>query len=178
MKNILLLFTLAIVLNSCDKDTFAGKDQLPAETQTGANTVGCLVNGEVFLPHAGGINPEVNCFYQFIDGEFYFSLGFSDLRNGGSTSVFVQTKKINLQAGQTYILNKNTVDDSDYTGGGGVFWLNPSNISYTNTIKIGELKITRVDLSNSIVSGTFWFDAVNTNGKTVEIREGRFDWNY
>jgi hypothetical protein len=35
-----------------------------------------------------------------------------------------------------------------------------------------------LDLANSIISGTFWFDAINTAGETVEIRQGRFDWNY
>ena len=59
-----------------------------------------------------------------------------------------------------------------------MYWLTPSKISYTNSIKKGELTITRVDLQNSIISGTFWFDAINTDNEVVEIREGRFDWNY
>tara|TARA_R110002049_G_scaffold64920_3_gene170773 strand:+ start:16293 stop:16472 length:180 start_codon:yes stop_codon:yes gene_type:complete len=59
-----------------------------------------------------------------------------------------------------------------------MYWLDIENISYTNTLKNGELKITRVDLQNSIISGTFWFDAINTDNEVVEIREGRFDWNY
>ncbi len=61
---------------------------------------------------------------------------------------------------------------------GGGYSTSLSNTYYTNTIKTGELKITRVDLANSIISGTFWFDAINTAGETVEIRQGRFDWNY
>ena len=180
MKNLLLLFTLILTLSCCNKDDnpFSGKDQLPAETQTGANTVGCLVNGDVFLPHAEGINPEVNCFYQFIDNEFFFSMNFADLRGTGFKEVFIQTGRINLEAGQTYILNKNPTDNGDYSGGGGGYSTSLSNSYYTTSIKTGELKITRVDLSNSIISGTFWFDAVNTAGETVQIRSGRFDWNY
>ena len=42
----------------------------------------------------------------------------------------------------------------------------------------GELKITHHDFSNAILSGTFWFDAVNSNGEIVEVREGRFDRHY
>jgi hypothetical protein len=182
MKNLLLLFTLILTLSCCNKDDnpFSGKDQLPAETQTGANTVGCLVNGEVFLPHAEGINPEVNCFYQFIDNEFFFSMNFADLRGTGVKAVSIQTGRLNLQAGQTYLLNKNSTDDGDFTGGGGTYYISSilTNNFYTNTIKTGELKITRVDLSNSIISGTFWFDAINSSGETVQIRSGRFDWNY
>jgi Family of unknown function (DUF6252) len=39
----------------------------------------------------------------------------------------------------------------------------------------GEMQIKKLDPENQIVSGTFWFDAVNANGQKVEIREGRFD---
>jgi hypothetical protein len=179
MKKLILLLITTFTLSCCNKDDnpFSSSDQLPAETQTGANTVGCLINGEVFLPHAEGLTPEVNCFYQLDNGDFFFTMRFSDFRNGGSKSVFIQTKRVNLINGQTYSLNKNMVDNGDFSGGG-MFWLTPNNISYTNTIKTGELKITRVDLSNSIISGTFWFDAVNSAGEIVEIRQGRFDWNY
>ena len=34
---------------------------------------------------------------------------------------------------------------------------------------------TRLDEVKQIVSGTFWFDAVNDKGEKVEVREGRFD---
>ena len=61
---------------------------------------------------------------------------------------------------------------------GGTFRLSSSKKFYTNTFNTGELHITRLDLQNSIISGTFWFDAKNGAGELVEIREGRFDWNY
>ncbi|XMO88345.1 DUF6252 family protein [Algibacter sp. AS12] len=176
MKNLLLLFSLLLVLNSCSNDDDGAS--LPAETQIGANTVGCLVNGEVFLPHAEGINPPVNCFYQFVDGEFFFTMNFADLRGVTNERVVIQTGRIDLQKGQTYILNKNTIDDGDFSGGGGVYSLSLSNRFNTNTILTGELKMSRIDLQNSIISGTFWFDAINDSGEVVEIRQGRFDWNY
>ncbi|MEJ7676398.1 MAG: hypothetical protein WKG06_00655 [Segetibacter sp.] len=37
----------------------------------------------------------------------------------------------------------------------------------------GELKITKLDETNRIVSGTFWFDAVNKNGE--KFRCGKDD---
>jgi hypothetical protein len=92
--------------------------------------------------------------------------------------VMINTRKVTLQVGETYILNKNMVDNVDFLGGGGLFWNDPANISFTNTIKTGKLKITRLDLSNSIISGTFWFDAVNSTGEIVKVREGRFDKHY
>ncbi len=180
MKKIFLLLITTLALSCCTKgDTpFAPNDQLPPETQTGANTVGCLVNGQVFLPKAEGINPEVNCFYQLVNGEYYFNMAFFDSRGSASTAVAIQNRKSQLIVGQTYILNKNINDNGDFMGSGGNYDLNPNNRFFTNTVKTGELKITKLDPANSIISGTFWFDAINASGEVVEIRQGRFDWRY
>jgi len=105
-------------------------------------------------------------------------MAFSDLRGTGNLTTSVQTSRVNLQVGQTYITNKNTVDNGDYTGAGAGYLKSISNIYRTNAVNTGELKITKLDPSESIISGTFWFDAVNAAGEKVEIRQGRFDWNY
>ena len=178
MKNLFLILVTALTLSSCDKDDDkTSLEQLPPETQTGANTVGCLVNGQVYLPSQSGINSPINCQYEYIDSEFFFIMSFSDDRSSGP-NVSVQTLRVNLLQGETYLLNKNSIDDGDFTGGGGAYRLSSVNKYYTNSIKTGALKITRIDLSNSIISGTFWFDAVNSNGEKVQVREGRFDMHY
>ncbi|WP_338157225.1 hypothetical protein [Avrilella dinanensis] len=41
------------------------------------------------------------------------------------------------------------------------------------------MTITRFDIDEEIVSGTFWFDLENPwTGETIEIREGRFDTHF
>ncbi len=105
MKTKLLILLLAILLLACNKDDDLG-DSLPAATQTGANTVGCLVNGKVFLPHEEGLSPSVNCFYQNVDGEYYFSMNFADLRGIDNERVVFQTFKTTLVVNETYILNQ------------------------------------------------------------------------
>jgi len=176
MKNTFLLLTVILTLSCCKNDDDNNSvSNLPPATQVGANTVGCLVNGQVFLPHQEGLNTPVNCYYQFVGGEYYFTMAFSDYRNGGIETVNVFTAAIELQENQTYTL------DQGFTPvfwGGAEYYLSLSNKHNTNTIQTGELTITRLDLSNSIISGTFWFDAKNTNGDVVQIREGRFDWNF
>ena len=162
------------IFNSCNSDD-DNLNRLPPETQTGANTAGCLVNGKVFLPRRQGSSPELLCNYEYIDGEFYFLLNFADLRGIGFKQVFVTTGGLNLEEGQNYILNKNQVEDGDYMGGGGGYSTSLENNYYTNSTNTGELKITYIDIQNSIISGTFWFDAVNEAGELVEVREGRFD---
>ena len=107
MKKLFFLLTAITLLNSCDKDgqLFAGKDQLPPETQTGANTVGCLVNGKVYLPSQRGLNSGVTCFYQWVKGGYYFTMAFADEKNYGP-DVNIFTAKIELKAGQTYSLDQ------------------------------------------------------------------------
>ncbi|MGC8751867.1 hypothetical protein [Hydrotalea sp.] len=59
MKNIqytigFIAFIILTGYSSCRKKTVDPVDQLPPETQNGANTFGCLVNAQVFKP--GGHN--------------------------------------------------------------------------------------------------------------------------
>lgn len=178
MRKLLPYFAILFVLYSCDKEgfIFSNKKKLPAETRTGANTVGCLVNGKVFLPHGKGGNTGVNCFYQIEEGQHYFSLNFADYSNSKGELVALQTTKIDISEGNVYKLNKTFTIEPDFTGAAGIYEPYFNNSFYTNTIQTGELKITH--LSKSIISGTFWFNAVNSKGEKVEIREGRFDWSY
>jgi len=174
MKKTLLMISFLIIF-SCFKDNSTGN--LPEETQIGANTVGCLVNGKILVPYQVGLNPSVVCSYEEDNGEFYFLLRFSDMRGIIGRNLTVKTEKITLQEGETYALNVTLGNNNyDWTGGSGLYRV--SSIFYTNSIYSGELTITRNDLSRSIISGTFWFNAINDEGGIVEIREGRFDWNY
>lgn len=183
MKNIISLIFLSLMISttSCNNDDDNNNGEtLPPATQTGANTVGCLVNGEVFLPKSEGINPAVVVNYEFVDGDFFFLLNFKDQRGTINEFVSIKTRFIELEQNETYSLNKNFDDDGDFAGGGGAY--RPSTLDngeYLTTSSItGELTITRLDLSNSIISGTFWFDAINEEGEIVEIRDGRFDYEY
>jgi hypothetical protein len=71
---------------------------------------------------------------------------------------------------------------SNYNSNFGQFIINSniysSNQFYTTNTNIGELKITRLDTQQKIISGTFWYDAINPQGEIVKIRDGRFDMHY
>ena len=180
MRKIVSLFLILFLFCSCAKDgnIITEKEQLPPITNTGANTVGCLIDGKVFLPHQSGINPAVNCFYQIEGGEQYFVMNFADLRNGKNEMVVLMLRKVDIKEGEVYKLNKTFTIAPELTGALGVYSSAESQLFYTNEIVTGELKITRLDISKSIIAGTFWFDAVNDKGVKVQITEGRFDWNY
>lgn len=187
MKKILLIYCfLSFVLLSCksdDDNSVNPVDQLPPATQTGANKAGCLVNGEVFLPKGGGLGGNYNCYYQFVDGGYHFNMNFSDHTGAGTKGILIGTNNAIIEEGVTYSLNTITYGNGEGGRGGGYSHLNFSeNIEkyYTTTPEVtGEMKITKLDFENNIVSGTFWFDAQELEtGEIVEIREGRFDMRF
>jgi|694.fasta_scaffold43719_2 hypothetical protein len=178
MKQLILTLLASFTIICCSKDDDTPSnpvDQLPPATQVGANKVGCLVNGEVFLPK--GSNPLgpplITCFYQYVNNTWNFSLGYSNNQQTNLRAINIASKGVELQQGQTYplVLQSNNSCYASY----GISTIPQYS---TNNNNVGQLKITKLDHVNNIISGTFWFDAVNGNGVKVEIREGRFDMQY
>src|SRR5690554_6523302 len=77
-----------------------------------------------------------------------------------------------LEEGMIYVLR---ADNSNHSGAYRINRINNFQSFETNTEYTRELHITKLDKEKNIISGTFWFDAVNEQGTKVEIREGRFD---
>lgn len=191
MKLIQLLsisvFTIAsISFSNCKKSSTTNPiDELPHETQTGANTFGCLVNGQAFKPGGASMSGgSLRCFYQDlgtgINGGYYFGVSgtFRDNSNGNGNSVGIFTdsfkivantkyKTLNRLKGNPYALYSSYTSNSPY-----------QSFETDGNIYKGEFWIKKLDSFNQIVSGTFWFDAVNSSGQKVEVREGRFDMRY
>lgn len=174
MKKLLLLLLTTLTLSFCNKDddkTLSEIDKLPPATQTGANTFGCLLDGQAFIP-SGGTNP-LDCVYQYVNGGYYFGLqGNKRNSNNDRITIALGTNNLQIQQGLNYEL----VEDLDGNAFG-IYSLSP-NASYTSTFQTGELKITKLDTVNQIVAGTFWYDVKDQNGIVHQIREGRFDMQY
>ncbi|HLV14723.1 MAG TPA: DUF6252 family protein [Xanthomarina sp.] len=179
MKNLILLLAITLICSCCNNDDDNNEptnpiDQLPPATQTGANTAGCLVNGEAFLPNNQSVQPLV-CHY--LDGED-FALGVSKKVNNIYYNIYIYIGNTELQVNQTYQLMEYG-GDSKF----GEYIINhesypsPNYYSTSSTIT-GELTITHHDFNNAFLSGTFWFDALNSDGEIIEVREGRFDMHY
>ena len=193
MKQInFLLFLLslsALVFTSakCRKDKNNNPvDQLPPETQTGANTFGCLVNGKVFKPGGASLTGgSLSCNFQNLgtgtNGGFYFRLAAINRNNniGESRSIGIFTDSLEIISGGNYSFVIPGIRGTAYALYG-YSKVSPTTIDdyETNNLYSGKLVITKLDESNQIVSGTFWFDAINANGGKVEIRQGRFDMRY
>jgi len=164
MKPITILFLAFFTfLAGCSKDDTP--KSLPPATQTGEGIFACLVNGEVFV-HEDGL---INCFYQYVDGGYYFGITGKRNHTYDVSALALSTLNKEINEGETYQLSQRI--DGNAIGGG----LN-SELVYTNAQYTGEMTITNLDFENHIVSGTFWFNLKHpVTGDTIKIRKGRFD---
>ena len=171
MRKYITVLFLFILLTSCDKNDDSndceGIDCLPPLTQTGEGTFGCLVNGEPFVDNSGFFN----CFYQLVDGEYYFGITAQVNRND-----FIQ---IDIGSLKSEIQINTGLELKEREDGNFYAWLSFDCIcpqGKTNSNSPGSLTITKLDESNNIVSGTFDFTVTDsTTGIIYEITEGRFD---
>ena len=185
MKTKILFVLTLLLLLGCSKDNSSNDpvDRLPAATTTGANTAGCLVNGQVLLPKGNGFGgPILSCFYQQdLDG-FHLGLSISNKTNNILKTIRMSLNPNQLVENNTYSLVKRIDNGSSYTSNFGVYTIysdtTSDNIFETNVLIIGEIKITKLNTTLRIISGTFWYDAINPQGEVVQVREGRFDMRY
>ena len=186
MKNLILLLFTTFTLSCCSKNDDKPKtelEKLPPATQTGANTAGCLVNGVAFLPK--GYFPTGNLVCNYIDGKD-FILGIGERTIQGSNDLIrdvgfgSQNQNLHDNIGLTFSLGENNLDDNSKYGFYTINAVPPPDPNHyeTNSIITGEFKITYHNYNQAILSGIFWFDAINSNGEIVQVREGRFDMHY
>lgn len=164
------LYLALLLLTQCSSCKYEDPTPtLPAETQRGAYTFGCLVNGKPFV--ASGIN--------FVGGDWQ---GVNRLTIGADTRN--QKEDFNFILLVTGLLNSNTV----YT-------LQPQNTGYPATsatgfsafcsteqcdyegtrIKTGSLTLTKFDGVARIAAGRFAFTLYEPGCDTLRVTDGRFD---
>jgi hypothetical protein len=170
---LLLLFFLANF--SCKKDG------LTKETQNGANTFSCLIDGEIFKP----AKSEGSLFNS--DPVLYGGLSISDDYSIARVSAVYKAsyprKNITIEIGNfsgvgEYLLsdlnNRITYTEHNLTDP-------PSVITFSSSYTTnGKITITKDDRVNAILSGTFEFTATSPNvpNRIITVTSGRFDLNY
>jgi hypothetical protein len=178
MKNnntfFLLFFSICSLFAACKKDkTINEIDKLPAATQTGANTFGCLVNGTFFINN--GYDGNNSNYRLFVDPNFQngaFQIRVYSFLNLKYQRININSNDIN-SVGTFNVIGNSGPIFIDYNNDNGNCNFNQSANCYLK----GNLTITRYDISNGIFSGTFQFDIKdpNFNCDTIKITEGRFD---
>lgn len=194
MKTTILFFMTFFLLASCTKDSTNNINaQLPAQTQTGANTAGCIIDGKVLVPKNGS---------QAIGGPTNYGLtktqGINFWPNKNDYWQLEIANKKDYLNYSIYLWIKNmATGNGDYVVGQSYGWLfssGPNNNqmiaeietngvlkTYYSSSNSGMIKITRSDLapSISIHSGTFNCTLYNKDNpsETIQVTDGRFDIN-
>jgi hypothetical protein len=182
--NLLPLLALALLLAQCKKtpdttppiptDPLAA---LPAETQTGAGTFGCLVNSKPYATVSSikcrgdwqgiktiFISAGANANAQYSGEPFSASMllnGVAALQNNQQFDLVTFSQPIN-QAYNQFAAN--------------AVASNRSCVYQGNYIKTGQVTLTKFDGPNRIASGRFAFTLYEPGGcDTLKVTNGRFD---
>ena len=148
-----------------------GDSGLPPITMEGAQTFGCLVNGEVFVNRPRFFDDNISMSYSRNFGDFNLSAYIANLDDQSSETDFIHLYSkftdindveletslySNLQQCITALESRNFLNDDD-----------------------NYLRISRLDNEEHIISGTFAFVVIDTIcHDTFRITEGRFDYDY
>jgi len=151
-------------------------DELPPYTERGANTFGCLIDGQVFVPKKNALSNYIalQCYYQYNSGKYVLGLSAGDYvsTNGFKIALGGNDSIDFIQQGAT--INLRTPKDN--AAAAGIWDGNFENVYSTTDSITGYIKINKLDYSKQIISGVFAFDALDTsNHKIIHITEGRFD---
>lgn len=176
---------ICFVLTGChpQKDEF--KPTLPPITQSGENTFGCYVNGNLFIPRdgSGTIPPDKGLRFSGASTGNYNEIRIVDYvdRNGGIMNIHIQDLIENGEG--IYTINESNCQwglDANPNINIMVRWFDHDSQTskfYCSIENTGVLEISRYDPDNFIVSGTFSCKVINRDdpSEIIEITEGRFD---
>ena len=181
MKRKLLLYAALATLTQCSKckNDPAPADPaaaLPPATQTGANTFGCLVNGQPYTPQGRvGLGSNFAVLY-----DPTFNGGDLDIHtyrvDGKNWNTLISLNFAPLNAVGTYSLalpggigGASYVNKNDHSLCGEI--ITDASISYRR----GTVTITRLDLRAGVIAGTFDLKFVRAGCDTIRLTQGRFD---
>jgi hypothetical protein len=168
----LLLYSAFLLLTQCSKckndDPTPKEPELPAETQSGARTLGCKVNGEVFTTvsttRVNAIWGCIDCFYIGADTQGANDAGFNmiiSLSGANAEGAIFQLLPVSTPNPPVRYGSAAAVTDvCDYDG---------------RLLKSGQVTFTRFDEVARIASGRFAFTLYKPGCDTLRVTDGRFD---
>lgn len=161
-------WTIAVLLFfiACKKEV----SELPPATQTGANTFGATVKGEMWMPKGVGIigKPMLETHYD----------------NGRTVIINARNFAATPKESEFEIIIKNVTTPGSYLltddSGSSAYFVErkfmPTGEWKTNNQYRGKINVTLADTINRVISGTFEFEAASLyNEGPLKVTEGRFD---
>ena len=173
------LLTMLAGCSKCNKvvEPAGELSKLPAATQTGAGTFGCMVNGKAWMPQGRGnilgpANPTIVYDATYDNGSLDIRAriyaGGSGLSSGNAISI-IEIYGSKLDKEGEYNLTNSNVRFAYSTDTEGFY-------SKEDLASNCKLTITKLDKVNAIISATFSFTIEKKDtGKKLTVTDGRFD---
>ncbi|NMM50329.1 hypothetical protein [Marinigracilibium pacificum] len=173
MKNIKNIFFFMLLLTGCECDDVIEEPSsgLPPISETGKDFIAFKLNEEIFI--ADG-------YYQYSEYNdngtpFYFMINAEEDFNRREVKQFFNLKFFDeISQGDSILLNQNQGIDFEFNN----VYPTPQVIYTHENIVDGYVKFSKVDHETFIISGTFDMTLEKEGFKTLEIKEGRFDFKY
>jgi hypothetical protein len=154
---------------NCEKQPeLPKKGKLPAITQTGAYTFGCLLNGEIFIPRnlfSTSLSMSYDSYsgYLRINADYSWNFPHVNIELVIDEGLFSEGL-YSLGDGFEYDIKKTSSKETE------------SIIYRIDTMSSHFIENTRFDLDSNIVSGLFGFTAISEDlSDTILVLNGRFD---
>jgi hypothetical protein len=159
-------------LNSC---SILGtpEPQLPAETQEGKNTFGCLVNGKVWNAYFGGTDIYNT---QATEATFDpFRQGLFSIMATNNGKIYIGIIGIPTEKNYDFVrADSFQIGDMSLRYDSNTCYYGDTNLTYFK----GKTRITKFDRQNRIAAGTFECTLKTKDCDTVKITQGRFDMTF
>ena len=147
-------------------------DQLPPATQTGANTFGCLVNGQPWTPRGNDGTSNYSIYYDagYRKGTLNIAAyRYNSSDNSSRRDIIIFSDS--LKSTGLYPLTISNHQEALFYGSKRQCEFPQNEVHYRR----GTLTITHFDLSAGIISGTFAFTLYKPGCDSVRVTQGRFD---
>lgn len=168
----LLSLATFLSLAACKKDD--PESSLPTATQVGANTGGCLINGEPFVATGKSgtiLSSSTPALRGGFDQQDNFSVVLSGRTSRGYTDIILTVKCITPG---TYPL----MEQSQAYSTGNAYCSFSTDAYFTTKKEAGRITITKLNKASNSAAGTFDFTArsYQDSTRTITVTAGRFDW--
>jgi hypothetical protein len=178
--NLLLLLCVIVLCSSqCKKTNIeipkTELEKLPPITQTGANTFGCLVNGKAWVAQRNDCSVFCDASFKILydginGGNLSIKALLIDQSSGINQGISLGFDSTNFKT--KFIYNQSTSQSIGFTFINNYVYTRSWDSLVTCT---GLINLTKYDLQNGIVSGTFEFSLAKPNSETILVTDGRFD---
>lgn len=165
---------LLVIFISCKKEV----TELPPATQTGANTFGAKVDGEIWVPQKNAVFPGAAILEakKMPNNDLYINArNFANSPNETEFEIYLK------EMTATGVYQLNTTVGYPSTAANYVYFVKrnvtPQNEWMSSATYTGTVTITTYNTTERFVSGTFQLQAINLYNapQPMTISEGRFD---